>query len=106
MKDQFDISRRSGERDGAEGTGALEPTGAAGDGDVGPVLDRLLRGDVPARDEAVVVGQTVNVEPRLGAHHQLGDTGRTQADRAGARALVVVQVAPLVLTLGNEKGKQ
>lgn len=80
LKDQFDISGRSREGNGAEGTSTLEPAGSARDGNVSPVFDGLLRGDVATGHEAVVVGQTVHVEARLRAHHQLGNAGRTQAD--------------------------
>ena len=40
----------------------LESRGAARNRHVRPILDRLLRGHVAARDEAVVRGLTVDVE--------------------------------------------
>jgi len=101
LEDQLGAAPREAELAGAEGAGGVEGVGAVGQGDLGPVLDRLLRAHVSARHEGVRGRPRVHVEGRLAAQPQrhVGPDHPAHGTLPLRAGLLLRAVAPVVVAV-------
>lgn len=93
LENQFDAVLFTNQLRGTEWTGGVKRVGPVGQWNLGPVLCRLLRTDVPTGGESVSGGSRVDIKPCLTAQPER-DVG-AHSPAHGTLPLVGVTVAPM-----------